>query len=96
MFWREGRNSRGYHLLLPKRAHVVQLWCVNLNGLVVGDLLSRCPSLETLKLISCENIKYLQLYDLAKLKKFKLISIKDTDEVCSYTIEAPNLESLLF
>lgn len=26
------------------------------------------------------------------LKKFKLISIKDTDEVCSYTIEAPNLE----
>lgn len=39
---------------------------------------------------------YLQLYNLPKLKKFKLISIKDTNEVFSNTIEAPNLESLLF
>lgn len=73
---------------------VLELNNVDLNGLVIGDLLSRCPSLENLGLSGCKNIEYLELVDFPKLRKVDLGLLES--EAYEYKIESASLQALSY
>ncbi|KAM1011188.1 hypothetical protein FF1_046427 [Malus domestica] len=68
---------------------VLRLSNVDLNGLA-GHLLSICPSLETLDIKSCRNIKHLQISSNFKLKNV----LGFQTEAYTYYIDATTLQTL--
>ena len=73
---------------------LLELNDVDFDELVIGNLLSRCPSLETLILIFCKNIEYLELVEFPKLRRVSLT--QSWYGVYKYKIESAILESLTF
>ncbi|XP_021829656.1 probable disease resistance protein At5g63020 [Prunus avium] len=63
----------------------------DLHGLT-NELLSRCPSIETLKFNFCKNLKDLQLCGFSKLKTVELLFTR----VYRYKIEASSLQTLRY
>ncbi|KAL6140702.1 hypothetical protein ACLB2K_058998 [Fragaria x ananassa] len=65
---------------------------VYFNEVAVGELLIKCPLLETLELYFCGNIKHVELCDFPNLKKVELWNANSF----TYKIDSPYLESLLY
>ncbi|KAL6144508.1 hypothetical protein ACLB2K_055200 [Fragaria x ananassa] len=65
---------------------------VYFNEVAVGELMIKCPLLETLEIYFCGNIKHVELCDFPNLKKVELWN----GNSFTYKIDSPYLESLLY
>ncbi|XP_050373404.1 F-box/LRR-repeat protein At3g26922-like [Argentina anserina] len=70
----------------------ISLFVVKFNSSVVDHLLSKCPSLQSLKVHYCSNLKSFQICGamFPKLNTVSLVLIETLD----YKIELPNLQTL--